>query len=470
MKFHLSYKLLFFICLLGSVVLLGGVCDNSSNVSLKKVELTIWRVWDEEDAFEEIFDSYRAAHPNVTFVYKKLRYEEYKEELLSAWARGEGPDIFSLPNQWMGEYLDLITPLPPELEIPRIVTKKVLGFKEERREVRDKVKTYTVNNIRSLFASTVVDDVVFYDKEGASRIYGLPYSIDNLALYYNRDILDQSNIPLPPRTWDELLTQIPKLVRENSQNEITQSGIALGTVDNIQRYFDILSLLMVQDGTSMGSIDQNNRFRSDISERLKIEEGGSFYPGAHALTFYTDFSNVSKQSYSWNVDLPNAFEAFTQGQLAYYLGYSYSLSDIKEIAPRLNFDVAPIPQASLNQEVNYANYWVDSVYANSENATWAWDFLVFATKKENVVNYLNNTKRPSALREIISLQLEQDPEIEVFVNQALTSANWYHGKDYTKTEDIFSIMINSILDGTSTSREAVEAAEKMINQNEKLKE
>ncbi|MDP3964423.1 MAG: extracellular solute-binding protein [bacterium] len=463
-------RLLLIIGVLTVGLFITGFSCNSNQPDLPSVTLTIWRVWDEEDAFQDILDAYRRQHPNVEFEYRKLRYEEYRDELLSAWARGEGPDIFSVPNYWAGEYREFMEPLPRVLELPRQETRKVLGFKTEKTIVTDKIPTYSINNLRADFAPSVVEDVVFYDDQGDQQIYALPYSVDNLALYYNRDLLNQAAIALPANTWKELLVQIGRLVKENAQGELIQSGIALGSVDNIQRYVDILSMLMVQDGAVMSTINNKNQFRASFDDEIKDAEGKKFHPGSHALSFYTDFANPSKQAFSWSEELPTAFESFTQGQLAYFLGYSYHQEMIRDAAPRLNFDVAPLPQVSLNQEANYANYWVESVYNNSDVKNWAWDFLFYATKAENVVSYLNATQQPSALREVLALQAEQDPAIEVFVNQVFTAKNWYHGQDYGTVENAFSTMIKSILDGESTPEDATDTAEKIINQNEQLKE
>ncbi len=469
MRLRFSIKLSAIALLLSSVVLTGAICGGK-DVELNPVTLKVWRVWDEEDTLKDIMDEYHKSHPNVEFEYRKLRFEEYRDELLSAWARDEGPDIFSIPNSWVGGYLEFMAPLPPVLEIPKIEIRTVLGFKKEKTKVLDQTKTYSISDMRDTFLPAVVDDVVFYDEDGQRRVYGLPYSIDNLALYYNRDMLNQANIPLPPTTWSEMLVQIPKLVKENSKGELTQSAVAIGTTNNIQRYVDILSLLMIQDGADMSRIDEKNEFRASFNESIADADGNKFHPGSHALLFYTDLANPSKQAYTWNEELPDSFEAFTQGQLAYFIGYSYHLPMIEDAAPRLNFDIAPLPQISLNQEANFANYWVESVYNNSENVNYAWDFLYFATQKEQVVNYVNATVRPSALREIINLQIDQDEEIAPFVNQALTSQSWYHGKDYSKVEEAFAFMIDGVLHNEITENNATKEAELMINQNEQLKE
>jgi multiple sugar transport system substrate-binding protein len=455
--------------LLLALTLTGAGCSSKPPVTATPITLKIWRVWDEQDAFDKIISSYRATHPNVKIEYKKLRFDEFRDELLSAWSRDEGPDIFSIPNYQVGEFLDFMKPLPETLTIPRMVTKKVLGIKQETSFVNDKVKTYSINDIKSKFVPTVYGDVVFTDAKSVEQIYGLPLAVDNLALYYNRDVLNKAGIPLPPATWRELLTQIPKLVKESPSGELTQSAIALGSTDNIQRYVDIISTLMMQDGAVMSQTGKDKTFQASFSAIPKNTDTDNFRPGSHALQFYTDFANPAKQAYSWNQDLPDAYEAFLQGQLAYYIGHSYDAASIKADAPSLNFDIAPLPQVSLDQSANYANYWVESVFKNSKNSDWAWDFIMYETKKEQVVGYLNQVMRPSALREVIKLQSEQDETLKVFTDQALGSTSWYHGSDYGKVEEVFKNMVEDVTNNRATAEQAVNAAEKTLNQNENLK-
>lgn len=467
---YLRHWLAVIILLILPVIATGAACSTKKETKEEVITLKVWGVWEEEDAFEELFTNYTKSHPTVKFEYKKLRFEEYQDELLSAWARSEGPDIFALPNYWIGEYARLIKPLPPVLEVPKLVTKKVLGCKKETKKVAEKVKTYTLANIRSLFIPPVAGDVIFTNKEGAEEIYGLPLAADNLALYYNRDILNQAIIPMPPRNWSELIAQVPRLVKENAKGEITQSAIALGAAKNIQRYVDLLSILMIQDGTVMSEARKSGGFRTTLAETVLGPDGKSFQAAAHALTFYTDFANPAKQSYTWNEDLPDSFEAFTQGYSAYYLGYAYHLPLIRKAAPNLNFDIAPLPQVSPEQEINYANYWIESVYVNSKYADQAWDFLVYASRKENVTSFLKATSRPAALLELIAQQKEEGSELTVFIDQTLNSTSWYHGRDYQKVEEAFQAMIEGVITSELTPLKAVDLAQKMINQNEQLKE
>jgi ABC-type glycerol-3-phosphate transport system substrate-binding protein len=96
------------------------------------------------------------------------------------------------------------------------------------------------------------------------------------------------------------------------------------------------------------------------------------------------------------------------------------------------------------EEINFANYWVETAMAKSKNINEAWDFIQFAAKPENVKSYLEKTKKPTALRSLIEEEKE-DPDIGIFAKQLLTAKSWYKGKDAVAMEKIFNDMIDEML-------------------------
>ena len=88
-------------------MLSGGESAIPASATTSKT-LTYWRVQDSESNFSAIINSWRSMHPNIKISYRTLRYEEYEQALLEAWAKGEGPDIYSIPNTWVNKYQDFI--------------------------------------------------------------------------------------------------------------------------------------------------------------------------------------------------------------------------------------------------------------------------------------------------------------------------------------------------------------------------
>lgn len=449
--------------ILGLIALLttGAGCGGSTSTALEKVDLEIWRVFDDDNTFDAIIDAYRASHPNVKINYREWRFDEYEDELVRAIAEGRGPDIFSLHNTWMHEYQDLMLPMP------ETVTTQV---QEQRGTVRKEIvtvereeETMSIRELSSSFVEQVEKDVVLdYQPDDSvepeKKIYGLPLAMDSLALFYNKDLLDAAGIAQPPASWSEFQDDVIELTTFDTDGEVEQSGAALGTSRNIERSVDIVSLLMMQNGTDM----------TDERGRVTFNEIGSdvpddLYPSYDAVAFYTDFANPTKAVYTWNDSFSSSYEAFANGETAFFIGYSYHIPLIRTAAPKLNFAVTKIPQIEGGRAVNFANYWVEAVSGQSEFPDWAWDFILFAADEENVTSYLEEAQKPTALRALISSQLD-DEWLGPFAAQVLTAESWYQGYDADAADEAIKDLIDEVLAGVEDPQDSMNAAASRVKQ------
>jgi multiple sugar transport system substrate-binding protein len=422
----------------------------------KPITLEYWRVFDGQDAFSDILAQYKALHPYITINYRQLRYEEYEAELLNAFAEDRAPDIFSIPNTWVGKYQSKIVPMPVTTDMVYQVSSGTI-----KKEIVSQIQTHkslTLKDLKNNFVDAVYNDVVI-----GGSIYGLPLYLDTMAMYYNRDLFNNSGLVNVPKYWNIEFQQDVKLLSKQDLNgNLIQSGIALGSSNNIDRFSDIISVLMMQNGTQMLNSDG-----TQVAFQL-IPQGASqdisYNPGVAALRFYLDFSNPGKEVYSWNSSSTNAVEAFASGNLAMMLGYSYQLPIIKSKAPKLNFDVAPLPQIEgSNSPVNFANYFVEVVAKKSQHQNEAWDFVQFMTSADQAKTYLEKTKKPSALRSLVVTQRE-DSEIGIFADQALTARTWYKGYNALLIDSVFAEMISSAISNPEKIMDAINLAAQKISQ------
>jgi ABC-type glycerol-3-phosphate transport system substrate-binding protein len=450
---------IFALFLIFSFIITSGFGCKSPSAEVKKasepITLTYWRAYDDADAFAEIFSAYEALHPNVNIEYKKFRYEEYEKELIDALAEDRGPDIFSIPSTWINEYKTKITPLPEKTSMVYITTKGTIK-KETVQELRE-TKSLTIKELKNNYADIISSDVVL-NEDDSQKIYGLPLYIDTLAMFYNRDLLNSAGIAEVPQYWNKTFQDaIKNLTKQNSKGNITQAGISMGWGENIERSGDVLALLMMQNGAIM---TENNTV---MFHSIPQGSDKNYNPGLEALRFYTDFSNPAKDVYCWNGDMENSLEMFEQGNLAITFGYSYHLPIIKAAAPKLNFSVAKMPQIEFSRQINYANYWVETVSTKSKNIDAAWDFIQFETSAENVMSYLKATNKPTALKSLINEQID-DENIGPFVEQILTAKSWYHGKDSRAAETAFMEMINLAAKKEKDLNDIISAAASKVQQ------
>ncbi len=446
--------------LLLPLVLLGAGCGGTSEaekLATKPVTLTVWRVFDEDTTLTQIMSAYQALHPNVSFEYRELRFDEYEDELIRAFAEGEGPDVFSLHNTWIGKYASLVEPLPTSLTIPYAQTRGTI--KKETVYTVQEEPTLSQRALKSSYVDVVVADVLRSYQPNAraqaeDRIFGLPLGLDSLALYYNTDLLNAAGIPEPPSTWTEFQDQVTQLTQLNTSDAIVQAGAAIGTSQNVERAFDILSILMMQNGTQM----TDSRGRATFAQ-----ETDAGFLGGEAARFYTDFANPLKAVYTWNEDMPDSFDAFASGNTAFFFGYSYHYNLIRAANSKLNFAVSPLPQIDGGKTVNYANYWVETVAKSTNAGDWAWDFVQFAASEDRVTSYLEAARKPAALRSLINSQLE-DETLSIFAGQTLTADSWYRGGDAAVAEEAFLDLIDEFLSGAEQERSLKDAQNK-VNQS-----
>ncbi len=437
--------------LVGQGCLPGG---GNSNQGVSAVELDIWRVLDSSDSFDDIIGSYQQSHPFVRINYRKLRLEEYEEELVRALAEGRGPDIFSIHNTWIGEYESLIAPMPATVTIVEPVASQGLQRKVTYEQVEKRLPS--LQNVKETYVEQVWRDVG--NEEGA--IVGLPLAMDSLALFYNRDLLDASGIPAPPTTWSQLQEQVIELTSFDSSGNIEQSGVALGRSDNVERGVDVLQLLMLQNGTEF--VDDRNRVLINTIPSA-LQEVRDVAPALTATEVYTDFANPIKETYSWNESFSSSFDAFVNGRTAFFFGYNYHIPFIEASAPKLNYAVVKAPQIEGAREINLASYWVETVASASKDQAYAWDFIAFASSEEQAERYLKATGKPTAHRSLLPDQMD-NPEVGVFASQNLTARHWYKGNNVTTMENALKDLINAILQNPEDPRPALNTVARQISQ------
>lgn len=426
----------------------GCLSTTSKQASKAPVTLTVWQLFDSQEAFNPIIQAYQDKNPNITINYVKKDYNEYELQTSEALAAGKGPDIWMIRNDWMPRHNDKIVPMPDGA--------LASNGKSD------------LDNYKSTFPPIVADDNIIDGK-----IYGIPFSVDTLALYYNADIFNAKRVELenakrkdeaklfenPPATWDDFI-KIVKLLTEKSGKNITKSAVAMGTSSNIDKSIDILTALMLQNGTPMTSVD-NKAATFNLS--INKATGEPVYPGTQALDFYTSFANPNKETYTWNSSMSNSLNAFMDGEVAMMFNYSYIQQTFAQQKPTLNYGIGPLPQIKgTTAPIDYASYWTETVTKNSKNSDVAWDFLLYvATQKGD--KYATGTTRPnpysvdsSSLPTTIDLRSIQRQS--TFAFQKMSAKNWYKGIRADKTDTIMSDMIENVVSHGQPLQTAIDGA------------
>ncbi|MBY0110607.1 extracellular solute-binding protein [Patescibacteria group bacterium] len=356
--------------------------------------------------------------------YVEMSAEAIDSNLAEALASGYGPDLIVITQEQLLSQVAKLSLIPYT-------------------SISERTFRTTYTPIHEYFLAT----------EG---FYGMPIAVDPLVLYYNRTMLSAQGIPTPPTNWEAVTAMAERLTTRQPDQSIVKSAIAFGEYGNVQNARGILSLLLMQAGTT---ISEGNVERAVSTLGGTLESTGNA-PAVSALNFYTQFANPVKTVYSWNRSLPSSRQAFLAGDLAFYVGYASEQETLSSSNPNLDFDMAPVPQpattvAPKTYGLGYA-LAIPRASANFQGAFRTAVALTFAAPME--VTAAAAGMAP-ARRELLATT--DDRFAEVYYPAALIASGWLSPAPQT-TDSIFSAMIDNITTGRRDAASALISAHQSL--------
>jgi raffinose/stachyose/melibiose transport system substrate-binding protein len=166
------------------ILLAVGALFSCGEQSTGAVEVDFWHL-DAAEAhakvWQDLADEYTAMHPNVTIKITVLENEAYKSKLATVMQSGNPPDIF---RSWGGG---------------------VMNSYIEAGLMKDITDQYN-NNWDSKIGAGAVG---VYSYKG--KVYGLPYTMGCVGMWYNKELLAKVGYDAFPTTWSDLLELVKKL-------------------------------------------------------------------------------------------------------------------------------------------------------------------------------------------------------------------------------------------------------------------
>lgn len=339
------------------------------------------------------------------------------------------------PDSFDGELLNAIAEdRPPDLVV---IQHDVL--------VKHRAKLYPISYetiTERSFRDTYVDGAeIFMRPDG---IYGIPFAVDPLVMYWNRDIFSTSGVAEPPRTWEEFVSvTTPAVTKKDSRLNISQSSVAFGEYNNVTHAKKVLSMLFLQAGTDI--IEESN---DQYVVTLGDNPGGGLPPAQAALDFYTQFASPANQNYSWSRSLSRDTLQFLAGELGLYFAPGSEYANIKAQNPNLNFDVTRVPQgAGTTVERNYGTFYAFAIPKTADNIQGAYKAAQVIASPEYSDMLVTALLLAPVHRSLIS-RGTGDRVREVLYESALISRGWLD-PDPEETERIYEIMIEDVTSGRS---------------------
>ncbi len=389
---------------------------SSENVNVYGDSVIIWGTFD-GTVISPIISDIARGDSNFTVVrYEQKDTRFFESELLSAIAEGRSPDLIILPHSLLVSYASKLVPQTYETFSERV-------FKDRYIDGSD----------------------IFMMADG---VYGIPFAVDPLMMYWNRDVFSSSGLANPPRTWETLVNEtVPAVTRKNEQLAITQSAVAFGEYSNIDYAKKTLAALLLQSGNSI--VERRNDQYAVTLNRESVNN----VPSAQAVfAFYSQFVAPGSASYTWNRSLPNDRTQFLAGKLGLYFAPASERTRLENQNPNLDFDVTTIPQgAGATTLRTYGDFYAFAVPRASLNYAGAIAAAHTLGSQENAHEIAVGVNMAPVYRADLAAGTTDTYTKNVY-DAALTARGWYDPLPRESNE-----IFREVVEGISSGRVRVES-------------
>lgn len=404
------------------LVALGVFATFKGSGSKELPPITLWGTLPQSQFMQAVSEINQTLPQRITVTYVEKREQDFDRDLTEALASGTGPDAVLLPHTSLYRQRERIVAIP---------------------EASLALRT---------FRDTFADQARLYETSGG--VWALPFVGDSLVMYWNKDIFNAAGLANPPKYWDEFLMLAPQLTKKDGAANIVQSAVPFGEVANVFNAKDTLSALLLQAGTPIVKLDQNNNGTSVLSDRI---QGAAEMPASSVVAFYTQFSNPSKTTFTWNRAVGDAQTFFLAGNLATYFAFASENETLLSKNPNLNFDVTAFPQPrDVKVPAVYGKLYGFALLRAGKDAAGTFQVLSVLADAPFVDIFTKLTGFAPVRRDLLAVT-PTDPVQAVAYRAALVARSWLDPEPVASAV-IFKRMIESVTSGKYRPSEAVSAA------------
>lgn len=402
-----------------------AACSSSSQTASEDsdtVELRFFHRWPSEPKkqyFEEAVKEFEELHPNIKIKTEAVLNDSYKEKIRVVLGSNNPPDVYF---SWSGEFAYNFARAGQSLDLTSYV--------EEDTDWSGQI-------IESQFGPFTLD----------GKVYGIPWSTDGKAFFYNKKVFNDLNLEIPT-TWEELLTVSEKI----KDAGITPIAFGSKAPWTISHYIGSLNEYIVPEDV----------IAKDYS--LSNSDGEFTHPGyVTALEKFIELEPYFNQGVN-SVDHQYARELFNGGKAA--IGY-FQLAEIGLIEPSLGEDLGVFNTPFVEGgEGNPSSITAAPegimISSKTKHPEEAMEFIKFLTSKEKGIEQLKEVSEYSAVKETTTPEngsaLQQEA-IDLIVNADKTYL-WFDTAVDIKIVDAYLNGVQQMLDGKKSAEDVMKDVQK----------
>ncbi|OHA15372.1 MAG: hypothetical protein A3H57_01725 [Candidatus Taylorbacteria bacterium RIFCSPLOWO2_02_FULL_43_11] len=394
---------------IGMVVLYFSKGDSSSRTNA--VTISLWGTVSPR-LIAGVLNTVKPEDKGIKVNYVQHTPESFEQNLIEALASSKGPDAIIISQDSILRFQSKIYPIP----------------------------------YKSLSERTFIDTYIYEAELFLSPwgVIGVPFSIDPLVMYWNRDLFGNAGIAAPPKYWDEFYRLAEQLTVKDDQRKIETSAVALGEFSNINNAKAILSALAAQGGVAFTKRDDSSGRVGSSVQTTKL---------TNVLDFYTEFANPVKAVYSWSRGMPNSQSAFARGDVAVYFDMASQIGNIVDKNPNLDFDVTYFPNPRTTKtKITYGDVLAVSALRSSPNISKAMQVAMLMGSEKGVNAWSTLSGLPPVRRDLLAKK-PGTATGAIFYDSVFWANGWLD-PDARSTKVMFRDMVENITSGWMTSSQA----------------
>ncbi|XJZ26699.1 ABC transporter substrate-binding protein [Bacillota bacterium Lsc_1132] len=319
----------------------------------------------------------------------------------------------------------------------------------------DKIKDW---NDWSNYTESVKQGVIAQD----GKIYGVPYNTDSRGLWYNKNLFEKAGLPVPwqPKKWDDILNAA-RTIKEKLPGVTPlwmNSGKATGEATSMQTFEMLLY------GTQTPLFDNDSK--KWIVKSQGLTDTFNFIYTVYKEKLGPNLSQVLNGqggSVAYQQLMP-------QGKLAIGLDGFWQTGNWGEsgAAPwpeafkTLGFAAMPTQNGEAPGTTSMSGGWALSIPKNSHQKDLAWEFIKFASSKENNLKLLTKERNLTPRKDVAEEKEYQD--IPMF-KEATEFLKFTHFRPQDDKYPTVSTQIQSLVEDVVTGKNTPEQAAKQYQVN-----
>jgi arabinogalactan oligomer/maltooligosaccharide transport system substrate-binding protein len=315
-------------------------------------DLMVWM--DNDDWAAAVIAAFEQKHPGVKVSYQNVGNVDTRGKVSLDGPAGIGPDVFLMAHDHIG--LAVADGLLEPFEAAE-------QAKYSAAMLEASIKTCTANG----------------------RLYAVPISTENIAFFYNKDLLGNNPVP---QSFEELV-EFAKTWNNPAQNKW---ALRWQVDDAYHSYFFLTAFGMSVFGPNM---DDYHNPGFDSPEAAK---GVDFFRSLRAIY------NVNVSDADWN----NTVAAFQNGEAPFTISGPWAIADAKNNG--VNFGVTKLPTINGVQPRCFSGNIIAGVSSYAKNFDAAFAFVDFLASAEGQTIQFQQTGKLTTLKDVSQVAgISEDP-------------------------------------------------------------